>query len=406
MAGFTEEERCYRAKWGIADEIAGWCVSFHEFRVWTFQETCLANEVVHRGRNIRIRTAAALVMADYWNEYNGIECSLLPIQYLPIYQKRFRLQHLHHQYFLRLQYRCPLPFRKVGEEVSGLGSDEPEWSPNQCLSIIRDQQRASKFEQDAIYGVLGLFPPAVRYAVPVRYDISISTVFVLLVYAMIYSGDVSAFFTNDDHSVAPCNIPNAPSWLPRRRGQFAYRDPEYGPRPRLMSYTEMHVEGRKLVLTGPYLDICECMKSSATDESTSPGNFWLQPLNSNWADDYQKPPEITLTVPLSKHGRSRFPKVYLREPLEVMDQQERLLAFSTLADTRLKIMEAVRMKRLVMVNFARYGEKLLWFVLEIANGNEDEISCDKVWRKVGELETDNISVGIDILSWRREFVVE
>jgi hypothetical protein len=33
VAGFTEEERCYRAQWGLADEIAGWCVCFHEFRV-------------------------------------------------------------------------------------------------------------------------------------------------------------------------------------------------------------------------------------------------------------------------------------------------------------------------------------------------------------------------------------
>ena len=46
------------------DELIGWTIGFHEFRVWAFQETYFTRELVHRGGNIQIYTSAALSLDE------------------------------------------------------------------------------------------------------------------------------------------------------------------------------------------------------------------------------------------------------------------------------------------------------------------------------------------------------
>jgi hypothetical protein len=46
------------------DELIGWVIGFHEFRVWAFRETQFAQGLVYRGGNIRIYTSAALSLDE------------------------------------------------------------------------------------------------------------------------------------------------------------------------------------------------------------------------------------------------------------------------------------------------------------------------------------------------------
>jgi hypothetical protein len=54
----------WKGQWGMHDELIGWVIGFHEFRVWAFRETQFAQGLVYRGGNIRIYTSAALSLDE------------------------------------------------------------------------------------------------------------------------------------------------------------------------------------------------------------------------------------------------------------------------------------------------------------------------------------------------------
>lgn len=272
FAGYSEEERRYRAKWGLQDEIAGWLIGFHEMRVWTFQETIVARDIIHVGGNLRIDTVSVLVMEEYWREYENIESTMWPVEWLPTPYKFERLQYLRFKFLESLHVRFPLPskdylYREFSRSAGpGLALEDSEWSLNQCLSIVQEQQRTAAFEQDKIYGILGMFPLLIRFTLPARYDISLSTIFTILTYLRICGGDLYAFFFTEDRSAPEHGIVDAPSWIPRRHGQMQILQPKPSQTPiqqgdpvRPAWPTDMiRVERRKLIITAPYLEIAEC----------------------------------------------------------------------------------------------------------------------------------------------------
>ena len=420
VAGYTEEERRYRVRWGLQDEIVGWILGFHEMRVWTFQESLLTTkDVVHVGGNIRINTLAALVMEEYYLEHQAEEAKHLPCEWLPDYRKYVRLIYLRSQYLKGTQYRFPLPNWKLSElSIRNRPTDEPEWSENLCMSIIQDQKRESFNELDKIYGILGLFKPSIRSAFPVRYDISLSAAFTILIYLRIRDGDLHAFLFDENRSMAPHSISSTPSWLPSRYASMMLRDA----REKMLLYrpvevsggSSITVRGRKLHLISPFLHIGErdmpprLPEPSPESELLCPDEFNITPYNPTWSDDKKLPrytdPDV---IQFSPRGRPKFPKCTLIEPITFSavsyDQRKEFWDRSHAEEiiaSRWKLFEAVKKGWAVMVNFAGNPEHMLWLLLV----SEDE---GKTWVKVGQTKTGKILRGFeeDIGRWVMEFVI-
>ena len=452
-AGYSEEERRYRARWGLLDEIAGWLVGFHESRVWTFQETLLAQDVIHVGGNLRINTPAVLVMEYYWSEYEHVEARTFPVEWLPTPYKFERLQYLRSLYLESLHVRFPLPSRDYLHREHqrytrpGDALEDAEWSLNQCLSIVQEQQREAKFEQDKIYGILGLFPPRVRFALPARYDISLSAVFAILTYLRICHRDLYAFFFAEDRSAPEHGIVDAPSWIPRRHGQMQILQskPSQSPLPQDDPFTPawpddmMHVEGRKLIITAPYLEIAECADLGTPIELTDPmegvlhgciadHSFWLLPQvpEDQELSGADRPEQLAVFRKersnvviidsleealsgafLDKLDKIGKPEVGFRQSkpciarVNLMEPQLRKVTamsedgqpqemgvwshehYEEIRQNRKTIAEAVAVGKAVMVNFGyTSGGTELWLVLITTDDGE-------TWRKVGNLVVEN-----------------
>lgn len=131
------------------------------------------------------------------------------------------------------------------------------------------------------------------------------------------------------------------------------------------------------------------------------------PSNPLWKKDSKRDMQTQpdrYAVPLSTRGRPRFPKVYLREVRS--EQREKSMNCKTPSQltteevkARRRVSDALKKEKLVMVNFAVFSTKLLWFALEF----DDE---RKTWTKVGEIESGSINVGFDGSDWVKEFVIE
>jgi hypothetical protein len=466
-AGYSEEERRYRNVHGTDDEIAGWLIGFHEFRVWTFQETLLAKQVIHVGGNLRINTAAALVIEDYWREHENPESRLFPVEWLPTPYKFERLLYLRALYLDSLRQRFPLPTKdflsreheslyvKPGEALK-----DAELSTNQCLAIIHKQQRTSLFEQDKIYGILGLFPSAVRFAMPARYDISLGAVFAILTYLRICNGDLYAFFVDEDRAAPQHNIAECPSWLPKRHGQMRLLAskplqepvPKDDPLEPAWAKKMIQVEGRRMILTAPYLDVAECADPGRPTTLTiqekkvgffSRSPFWLLPKLPSGQEEtliedqaaaepvtsYRQHTNVFIVGPQDfssgnymgrplvppvgfTQTKPRIEKVNLMESYTYslkVDWSESLNNMGIWDDdhwqeilqTRRDIAAAVAAKRAVMVNFGYTKDGTeLWLVLI----TRDE---GKTWRKAGNVIVDNKMVkgyekfGLALRPWQK-----
>ena len=197
----------YKDSWGLHDEVVGWIIGYHELRVWVFQETYYAQELVHRGRNIRINTSVAL---DWDRGYYVTIGSLdRPWHLQSADRKATILRKMHLKYLEEVALRFPtvLDQRKSAEStrlVDGI------------LKEILGQRRSITKPQDAIYGLLSLYPRLIRFSMPVRYDISRIAVLTILIYLRVLSGEVRPLFFDDGHPEFGSHvIRNAPSWLPR-----------------------------------------------------------------------------------------------------------------------------------------------------------------------------------------------
>ncbi|KAF2000495.1 hypothetical protein P154DRAFT_195856 [Amniculicola lignicola CBS 123094] len=249
VAGRTFEERIYRAKFGLLEEITGWCVLFHEQRVWTFQEMSLSTHVVHRGQNVRIDTSSICKLpASASSSIHSTVAYYTPMEYMFDHDKRNHLNVLQRWSFMFLRERLPLFSLPSWNSATAKGIFPTE-ARYECLSIMRSQGRSSLFEQDLIYGVLAFFPPTVRQHLPKRYDISLSAIFAMLVYAVIQN-DPGALHFNENYDYPQHNIIDFPSWLPNRYGSFTRNEVCVTPRE-----VRIKVEGRQLLLTAPYFPI-------------------------------------------------------------------------------------------------------------------------------------------------------
>jgi hypothetical protein len=369
-------------------------------------------------------------------------------------------------YLNTLQHRFPMPSKDFLEREQklyvgpGEASEEAELSVNQCLAIINQQRRESLFPQDKIYGVLGLFPPVVRFSLPARYDVPLSAVFTILTYLRICNGDLYSFMVDEDRACPEHEIADCPSWLPSRHGQMRLlnskpaQEPVPQDDPLLPSWPEqmIKVDGRKLILTAPYLDIVECALPENAGTLTvgeeqigfipmSP--FWLlpnipagheQPETSDKPEPVQSYRQRTnvfllgsgqdflsgngnvmgrpLVPPVGfTQTKPRIEKANLLEPytakldliwssignIEYWDEQH----WQEILQNRKDIAAAVAAKQAVMVNFAYTKDGLeLWMVL-ISNDDGE------TWRKAGNVMVENKMVkgyekfGLAMRPWQK-----
>jgi hypothetical protein len=173
-----------------ANLLDSWMVGFHDERIWTLQETFLAKEVVARAGNIRLCISKA---------------------FEPGIRKMYEMSDFHGSMTNAMPLSSSEPFYTT-ESIS--------LSPQYCLRLSR--WRKSRKDQDRIYGVLGLFPEAIRYSLPVDYDLSIATISAIFGYLRVADGDLSVLLTVSDPEFGEHNLGQI-SWIPRG---FGYAETE------------------------------------------------------------------------------------------------------------------------------------------------------------------------------------
>ncbi|KAF8253285.1 hypothetical protein K440DRAFT_248012 [Wilcoxina mikolae CBS 423.85] len=167
--------------------LGSWVVGFHDERVWTLQETLLSREVVGRAGDIRIHVSLLLepeTLQKY--EMGGFEAV---INALPLSR----------------------PLSAIGTPIT----------PQYCLRLLR-YRNATKFH-DQIYGILGLFPEAIRYSMPVDYSLSLGTIAAIFGYLRVANGDLSALLTLWNPQFDRCSPGVGLSWV---QGGFGYPETE------------------------------------------------------------------------------------------------------------------------------------------------------------------------------------
>ncbi|KAJ9649476.1 hypothetical protein H2199_000251 [Coniosporium tulheliwenetii] len=248
----------------ITDRLLGWTIGFHYNRVWVFQETKLAKEVITRAGDVRIKTTEVL-RPEFSKENPDANQLWLSAP--------------------RTYHEAPGDPRKRTEAAIGKAIQKLPLSGSRlvgnllsidfCMILLRD--RASVRQHDKIYGILGLFPASIRRAVPIDYELPLSTVFAIFVYLRIQAGDLIALSIVRAPDHPSHGIPNAPSWLPSGYG-FNYSDVldlEFDPS------LDFRREGAdKIYLRMPFIRIadCYCLDDSVFgDEPTARhGNILLR----------------------------------------------------------------------------------------------------------------------------------
>lgn len=205
--GFPEARVSYREAWGLHDEVLGWIIGYHELRVWVFQETYYAKELVHRGGNIRINTSVCLD----WNRSADANIAPLgrPWHKQSADEKATVLKKMRLQYLQHVSSRFPTAFdqKDSAENIRQI---------DRILQGVLSQRRSVTKPQDAVYGLLSLYPRLIRFSIPIHYNISRLAVVAILTYLRVHSGEVGALLFCDGHpELGSHEIENAPSWLPR-----------------------------------------------------------------------------------------------------------------------------------------------------------------------------------------------
>ncbi|EON67825.1 hypothetical protein W97_07080 [Coniosporium apollinis CBS 100218] len=249
----------------ITDRLLGWTIGFHYNRVWVFQETKLAKEVITRAGDVRIKTTEVL-RPEFPKEDPSANQLWLSAP--------------------RTYHEAPRDPRKRTEAAIGKAIQKLPLSGSRlvgnwplsidfCMILLRD--RASGFQHDKIYGILGLFPASIRRAVPIDYKLPLSTVFAIFVYLRIQSGDLIALSLVRAPDHPPHGIPNAPSWLPSGYG-FIYSDVldlEFDP-----SLNFRREGADKIHLCMPFVRIADCYRLDDSvfggDPAARHGNILLR----------------------------------------------------------------------------------------------------------------------------------
>lgn len=206
----AEVSAAYQECWGMSDEVIGWIIGFHDLRVWTFQETLCATELIHRGRNVRIRTSAALKWEQEVHEIGSLS---RPWSMLESCTKQLILRKLRSRYLSQAEDRFPTKnvFRM----------DDNHNYMVTVFDIVQNQRRSATKPQDGIYGLLSLFQDLVRFSMPVQYNVSKVAVMTVLVYLLIRSGVFEALhFEQGPFNSGSHLIEGIPSWLPRHMSMF------------------------------------------------------------------------------------------------------------------------------------------------------------------------------------------
>ena len=175
--------------WIVPDEsLFAWIIGYHHHRVWTFQETFLAREVVVCGSGLRIH-ASKLIEAR--TAEHGTKRS----------QGNGRFSVLAEHFPLR---------------SSGAVTGAKPLSFSHCLHLLQGRECLS--EHDRVYGILGLFPPTLRRAVPVDYTVSLSAALANYLFVSVCAGELANLFLIRDADYPPHQISPSPSWLPTGYG--------------------------------------------------------------------------------------------------------------------------------------------------------------------------------------------
>lgn len=382
----TTEE--HRAIFGLEDEILGWLVGFHQIRVWTFQETFLSKDVVHRGRNIRLNTRDILTYGLRSLSGRSKDSGS------PTYNNVCREIH---------QKRLPI--------CSVTVSNASKLTPNHCLKLIREQKRKTSRECDSVFGVLGLFEDDVKRLIPVYHNIPLTTLSAMLFYARVSTGDGMAFFIEEDVSPdSPTNlIRDSPGWLPNTTISYSYLSNPFrgsGSRKGFSSDKDGFgsiriLKSRELHLSGPAYSIARIRQATGQDvvesskqqtDSRSDGDDgkrdWAnevltsQPYNEVEIEPGNIVFDLAVRPTLTVH-------LYIK-PRNTSGESAALVSLNTASEKVLLCLDTCK-------------EAHFWLVLA---------ACDDratTWRIVGHLETSHIHGGIahsgDQAPPKRNFVI-
>ena len=172
-------------RWLMPEEtLVAWIIGYHHHRVWTFQETFLARDIVVCGAGVRI-DATAFVRQSQEEHRKNAEFG----------RERFEV------------LGTTFPTQTVRLEA-GWGS----LTLAHCLQLL--EGRSCYLPHDKIYGILGLLPGKLRRTVPVDYEVSLGAALVNYLLVSICSGELVNLFMLQAADQPAHGIANAPSWLP------------------------------------------------------------------------------------------------------------------------------------------------------------------------------------------------
>jgi hypothetical protein len=354
----NEIDAAYQERWGIQDELVGWIIGFHELRLWVFQETYHAQDLVHRGRNICINSRAVLYPGEPVDKPDyppGTQWHRIGEA-----QKSRALLWMRQTYLDSVRYR--LPFLPPTWNIFKNSLDADEY-----LRVVWDQRRGVSKPQDEVYGMLSLYPKQVRTSLPIKYNISKIAVYAILMYLRVCSGEIEALLPAEEHPRRGSHlIQIAPSWLPKHytKGVFS---------PTLIRFSEISVTtDHSLNIQAPFLNISEVS---------------IQ-LSQTTGEDQASPQNAVILV------RPAFPRVSSQKDVAYKWEKFRSFVVSDSGkETYLyeqELQKAVRQGNVIMTCLGAHSveringySELIWMVLTSSNDR-------KTWVKRGWVETDNI----------------
>lgn len=222
--------------WLRPDEsLMAWIVGYHHHRVWTFQESYLAREVVVVGGGVRIAATGFIEVRN--KEHKEWEKKVFGRERFSVLGTTF-------------------PTRAEGAEEM--------LSVAHCLKLL--QGRSCMLEHDRVYGILGLMPARLRRVVLVDYRVSVSAALVNYLFVAICAGELVNLFMLRGATQSTHGIAGAPSWLPSGYGapfegvvdMVAHEGLEF----------ESDVTNRMLGLNMQYLHISDVRKRSEVEDTT------------------------------------------------------------------------------------------------------------------------------------------